>query len=60
MKYFKDPLYWCLMPPFFTLALLLFIYLPDVHKVYSSILAAILFWVSYYGWKSYAKKRALK
>lgn len=48
--------YWILMPPFLITFILLFIFLPNGVRYYSLSLI-IVFWIVYYFWDYYAKKR---
>jgi hypothetical protein len=53
---FKNKRYWILMPPFFLFAVLLGLYLPNDLKPYI-FLIVLLFWVIYYSWSYFDKKR---
>jgi hypothetical protein len=44
------------MPPFLLTTILLIIFLPNEYKQYS-FLAIIAFWIVYYSWNIYAKKK---
>lgn len=48
-KYFKNKRYWILMPPFFIIALLVYIFLPHNYR-YLSFLVIIIFWIVYWRW----------
>lgn len=56
---FKNKKYWILMPPFLILTMALFIYLPQVYKLYS-FSAIITFWIIYHSWNYIENKKLSK
>ncbi|RPF55403.1 hypothetical protein EDC24_0274 [Aquisalibacillus elongatus] len=55
-KDFKNKRYWILMLPFLIIALLLFTFLPNNYR-YFSFLLIIVFWVIYYSWNHFERKK---
>ncbi|MFD2655199.1 hypothetical protein [Gracilibacillus thailandensis] len=56
-KDFKNKRYWILMPPFLITSIILAIYLPPKLKPLA-LLSVIVFWIVYYVWNYFGKKKS--
>ncbi len=54
--HFINKRYWILLPPFLISAILLYMFLPEQHRIYS-LLSVVLFWVSYHLWNYKDEKK---